>query len=189
MRAPSATDVICLLFLGILIGFHVTRMETLCHRLLKAAAAFHAHYAILMRSTADSMKRVLLFTTFVTSRWRWMSCAFRPTKAIRKALDVMQTTSVLLGHPYQEFEDMQLYAERLHLSRAPAAVHALTFIREVHEHIGIQKFRRSLIACMSWAFCGRTPPPRHIYRKSCSFGLVGTCGSLCHARTCQGALG
>ena len=84
-----------LVFLGVLIGFHVTCMQTLSRRLLKASAAYHAHYVLLARATGDLKKRLQLFTTFVTSRWRWMSCAVRPMQAVFKCLDTLQTIYLL----------------------------------------------------------------------------------------------
>ena len=81
-------------FLGILMGFSVSCVDVLIHRLGKAAKNFHGFYRILCRGSAPVQKRLQLLDTFVTSKWRWMAPAIRPVSTVRKVLDTLHLTYV-----------------------------------------------------------------------------------------------
>ena len=78
-------------FLGVLIGFNLSCQTVLSTRLAKATNAFWGYYKILRRTTAPVKKRLDLFNTFITSRWRWMSPAVRPLKGIASMLKTLHT--------------------------------------------------------------------------------------------------
>ena len=81
-------------FLGILMGFSLSCVDVLVHRLGRAAKTFHGFYRILCRGSAPVKKRLQLLDTFVTSKWRWMAPAIRPVSKVRKALDNLHLTYV-----------------------------------------------------------------------------------------------
>ena len=79
-------------FLGILMGFSMSCVDVLVHRLGRAAKTFHGFYRILCGGTAPVTKRLQLLDKFVTSKWRWMAPAIRPVSTVRKALDNLHLT-------------------------------------------------------------------------------------------------
>ena len=79
-----------LLFLGILIGFGLSCQDTLRHRLVRTTHAFFGYFSFLCRCSAPLQKRLRLFDSFVTGKWKWLSAAIRPVSAVRRLLDVVQ---------------------------------------------------------------------------------------------------
>ena len=69
-------------FLGVLVGFAVTAQMTLGRSLGRAMNSFWAFYGILKAGLSPVRERLHLCQAYVTSRWRWMSPAARPTQAI-----------------------------------------------------------------------------------------------------------
>ena len=82
-------------FLGILIGFRVSCASVLGARLAGATNSFWGYYRILARSSAPIRQRLSLFSTFVTSKWRWMSPAVRPLVSIGKMLKTLHTNFLM----------------------------------------------------------------------------------------------
>ena len=85
-------------FLGILIGFRVSCASVLGARLVRLAGAtnsFWGYYRILARSSAPIKQRLSLFSTFVTSKRRWMSPAVRPLVSIGKMLKTLHTNFLM----------------------------------------------------------------------------------------------
>ena len=69
--------------------------ETLAPRLSKALNTFYGFYKILSAVSCSPEKRLDLVNSFVTSKWRWMAAAIRPTAAILKELNVVVTTMLM----------------------------------------------------------------------------------------------
>ena len=131
LQGHEIPEVDSLVFLRVLLGFQVSCLATLCHKLSKVAAAYHARYSILTRATNDLVKRLMLFTTFITPRWRWMSCAFRPTQAIAKTLDTLQTTYMLRLAPDPFLSGVSNFVSRRRAARIIAQlcnVHRWSYI-------------------------------------------------------------
>ena len=82
-------------FLGSLLGFNMHARETLAPRLSKALNTFYGFYKILSALSGSPEKRLDLVNSFVTSKWRWMAAAIRPTAAILKELNVVVTTMLM----------------------------------------------------------------------------------------------
>ena len=82
-------------FLGSLLGFNMHARETLAPRLSKALNTFYGFYNILSALSGSPEKRLDLVNSFVTSKWRWMAAAIRPTAAILKELNVVVTTMLM----------------------------------------------------------------------------------------------
>ena len=83
-----------LVFLGILMGFAVTCVDVLNHRLGIAAKTFHGFYRILCRGTTPVKKRLQLLDSYITSKWRWMSPAVRPVTKVKRLLEILHLTYV-----------------------------------------------------------------------------------------------
>ena len=84
----------CLIFLDILMGFGVTCVDVLNHRLGAAAGTFHGCYRILCRGTTPVKKRLQLLDSYITSKWRWMASAVRPVTKVKRLLEVLHLTYV-----------------------------------------------------------------------------------------------
>ena len=83
-----------LVFLGILMGFALSCVEVLNHRLGAAARTFHGFYRILCRGTTPVKKRLQLLDSYITSKWRWMAPAVRPVTIVKRLLEVLHLTYV-----------------------------------------------------------------------------------------------
>ena len=83
-----------LVFLGILMGFAVTCVDVLNHRLGVAAKTFHGFYRILCRGTTPVKKRLQLLDSYITSKWRWMAPAVRPVTKVKRLLEILHLTYV-----------------------------------------------------------------------------------------------
>ena len=126
-------------FLGVLIGFNLTCQSVLSARLNKATNAFWGYYKILRRTTAPVKKRLDLFNTFITSRWRWMAPAVRPLKGIASMLKTLHTSflcSILALPPDPFMTGVENWITRRRASRMAAqalhhasweGIHALAF--------------------------------------------------------------
>ena len=75
-------EVESLVFLVVLIGFQVTAAQTLGRSLGRAMNFFWCFVGILRSGTTPVKERLKLLTSFVSSRWRWMSASARPTTAL-----------------------------------------------------------------------------------------------------------
>ena len=84
------------IFLGILVGFAVTPEQILSRSLTRAMHAFWGHYGILKACRTAVADRLMLLTAFVTSRWRWMSPAVRPTTRILRLLETCHTNLLMM---------------------------------------------------------------------------------------------
>ena len=78
------------IYLGILVGFGRSCGTALSRHLAAAAGAFWGHSGFLCRGTAPLKKRLQLFDSYVTHKWKWASAAFRPVSEVRKLVDVLQ---------------------------------------------------------------------------------------------------
>ena len=97
-----------MLYLGVLIGFQVTCMQVLQARLVRATNAFHAFYKILVRKVGSIKTRLNLLTSYVASKWHWLSPCVRPTTQILKTLDVLQCTFMMfiISPAYDSFQSV-----------------------------------------------------------------------------------
>ena len=82
-------------FLGILVGFNMHAKETLAPRLSKAHSTFYGFCKTLSAVLCSPKKRLDLVNSFVTSKWRWMAAAVRPTATILKELNVVIATMLI----------------------------------------------------------------------------------------------
>ena len=92
-------------FLGVLQGFQVTSQQVLAKRLTAAMNAFWGFYAILRASASPVRKRMALFSSFITSKWRWMAGCVRPVTATLQLANtcMMQMLVQMTGLEYDEF--------------------------------------------------------------------------------------
>ena len=90
-QGEPLTEVASFLFLGVLLGFRVTCQATISVRLAAATNAFFGYLTFLTACSAPLVKRLHLLSAFVTSRWRWMAAAVRPTTAVLNMLRITQT--------------------------------------------------------------------------------------------------
>ena len=106
---PCGTDIQwaqSFVFLGILIGFQLSCQAVLAARMTKVSNAFWAYYRILRQHTVGLSKRLQIFDIFITSRWRWLSPAVKPSKGIRQFLRTTQATFLfsILGFSRDPFQ-------------------------------------------------------------------------------------
>ena len=80
------------IFLGVLLGFQLTCLAVLSARIAKVSNAFWGYFRILRQPTVGLSKRLRMFDCFITSRWRWISPAVRPTKTVHQYLRTLQTS-------------------------------------------------------------------------------------------------
>ena len=80
------------IFLGVLLGFQLTCLAVLAARMTKVSNAFWGFFRILRQTSVGLSKRLRMFDCFITSRWRWLSPAIRPTKTVHQYLRTMQTS-------------------------------------------------------------------------------------------------
>ena len=73
-------------FLGVLLAFNITCYAVIAARMTHVSNAFWGYFRVLRQAGVGLVQRLRVFNCFVTSRWRWMSPAFRPLKS------VLQTT-------------------------------------------------------------------------------------------------
>ena len=95
-----------MLFLGILLGFHLTCVAVLAARMAKVGNAFWGYLQILRQTGVGLKQRLKVFDCFVTSRWRWLSPAVRPTQAVQAYLKKAHTTflMVIMGFQRDPFQ-------------------------------------------------------------------------------------
>ena len=145
-------------FLGVLIGFNLPCQTVLSARLNKATNAFWGYYKILRRTTAPVKKRLDLFNTFITSRWRWMAPAVRPLKGIASMLKTLHTSflcSILALPPDPFMTGVENWIVRRRASRMAAqalqhasweGIHALAFASYWGHVARIVMYRQSPIS-------------------------------------------
>ena len=68
MQDVAIRQVDAFVYLGIFMGFTVSCMDVITHRVTRAVAAFHGFYRILGRVGKDIRTRLRLFHVFVTSK-------------------------------------------------------------------------------------------------------------------------
>ena len=95
-----------MIFLGILLGFHLTCLATLATRMAKVGNAFWGYLKVLRQTGVGLKQRLKVFDCFVTSRWRWLSPAVRPTRAVQDYLKKAHTTflMIIMGFPRDPFQ-------------------------------------------------------------------------------------
>ena len=128
---PCGTDIQwaqSFIFLGILMGFQLSCQAVLAARMTKVSNAFWAYYRILRQHAVGLSKRLQIFDVFITSRWRWLSPAVRPSKSIRQFLRTTQATFLfsILGFsrdPFQESLDSWIARRRASRLAAQLAGH------------------------------------------------------------------
>ena len=93
-------------FLGILMGFQLSCNAVLAARMTKVSNAFWAYYRILRQRSVGLTKRLQIFDCFITSRWRWLAPAVRPSKSVRQFLRTTQATFLfsILGFSRDPFQ-------------------------------------------------------------------------------------
>ena len=128
-------------FLGILIGFQLSCQAVLAARMTKVSNAFWAYYRILRQHAVGLSKRLQIFDVFITSRWRWLSPAVKPSKSIRQFLRTTQATFLysILGFSRDPFQgSLDSWIARRRASRLVAELaghkawegqHAMSFFR------------------------------------------------------------
>ena len=72
-----------LVFLGVLLAFNITCYAVIAARMTQVNNAFWGYFRVLRQAGVGLVQRLRVFNCFVTSRWRWMSPAFRPLKSVR----------------------------------------------------------------------------------------------------------
>ena len=94
-------------YLGILIGFGLSCGTALSRRLAAATGAFWGHSGFLCRGIAPLKKRLQLFDSYVTKKWKWASAAFRPVGEVKRLLDILQTSLLasMLRPAYDGLQD------------------------------------------------------------------------------------
>ena len=75
-----------MIFLGILLGFHLTCVAVLAARMVKVSSAFWGFFKVLRQTGVSLKQRLKVFDCFVISRWRWLSPAVRPIQAVQAFL-------------------------------------------------------------------------------------------------------
>ena len=132
------------MFLGVLQAFQVTSQQVLAQRLTKAMNSFWGFYSILRASCTPLHHRFRLFTSFITSKWRWMSGCVRPVTATLKLANVcmLQMVVQMTGLDYDDF------SSPVHnwLARRRASKMILQILN-VHMWAGV-------LARMHWSFWG-----------------------------------
>ncbi|CAE7306866.1 unnamed protein product [Symbiodinium sp. CCMP2592] len=81
-----------MVFLGVLLGFQLSCFAVIAARVAKVSNAFWGYFRVLRQAKVGMSQRLRVFNCFVTSRWRWLSPAFRPLKSVRDFLKTTHTT-------------------------------------------------------------------------------------------------
>ena len=87
-------------------GFQLSCHAVLAARMTKVSNAFWAYYRILRQPSVGLTKRLQIFDCFITSRWRWLSPAVRPSRSVRQFLRTTQATFLfsILGFSRDPFQ-------------------------------------------------------------------------------------
>ena len=83
-------------------------MDRLHARLTKASQAFYGYYKILCNRCGSIKTRLNLLNSYVAGKWLWMAPNVRPTKAVARALDTLQTTFLtsIVGLAYDPLQSV-----------------------------------------------------------------------------------
>ena len=81
-------------FLGTFIGFAVA--PDLSRSLARCMNAYWANYGTLKSCMTAVADRLMLLTSFITSKWRWMSPAVRPPTSVLRLLEACHTDLLMM---------------------------------------------------------------------------------------------
>ncbi|CAE7360009.1 pol [Symbiodinium sp. CCMP2592] len=112
-----------MIFLGVLLGFHLSCVSVIAARMAKVSNAFWGYFRVLRQAGVGLTQRLRVFDCFITSRWRWMSPTARPLQTVRAYLKRAHTTflSVILGFTRDPFQgSVDAWLSRRRTSRAAA---------------------------------------------------------------------
>ena len=87
------------MFLGIPLGFGVTREDALFHRFHKAPASLLFHFMHLSGEHASLATKVGIFQTYVSGRWLWAWLSVFHIVKLLKSVDTMCNTLLLSLRP------------------------------------------------------------------------------------------
>ena len=150
-EGPQLEEVETFLYLGVLLGFRLTCQAVLAARLVQATNAFFGYLSFLTQCSAPLCKRLHLMSTFVTSRWRWMSAAVRPTTAVHQSLKVTQTNFLVWICKFPR-DSLQAVTDSWVCVRRAARMAAQATGHETWTHIQTQSF-------FLLGSCCQTPQP------------------------------
>ena len=123
MDGTEVSPVSSAVFLGVLVGFAVSTCQTLTRSLSRAMNTYWSFAGILIKASTTPVRgRLKLLTSFVTSRWRWMAPAVRPSQNTSQTLRTAHPNLLLMMCGLQSDQLMPVGQDWVARRRAARAV-------------------------------------------------------------------